>query len=1209
MLPTVVETDGGLPETTKTSTAFPASKNRLSSYSSSGNGFGKYGGAEGGGKLIANQQSSFFLNFNPYNLYQKQQSRWRSIIPSYRQQRFLILNTSRLLVRLFPTVLFNLYFGFIFWTLFTILPTVIWFFAMNAMALTGYEVWLVMYFTPLLLCVGFIRRRLRKNQSIAMLHLCSLVFGVCGIYILSKIEPAKSGEEGGSVDDAAVLRMTFVCVGTGFSCLALYASLMSNDGRKTEALNGTLYGFLLLVTIRLYCISYNPIWSSDLFVNVGCLVLGLFACAHVWKTPEDLSPCTGERLSGHGVGNYKVSPNTSAPGSPQPSYRGGANETDGGSCGGSNFNHSGHYEHLCANPDDVNIVVGGSSVVEGRGAVTGRVGGDVERNVLLGGDSRGNGTDCGEGIRRSFTHTSGEDVYASRPSSAEPIHYYYINDTCEYSEEQDCGTTGASLPFVNREESPVLSAGQGRKSSSISFSAMPIVGRQSVLSAMGLGSAFFLLHWLFSEASVIPRILGTNVKDPVVNDYGENVFTTPSSPLDSYQESYLHEISSRQPFSPFQDSACCILALFIGLKLSHYRHIVEHPAYALMGLICATLFWLVSPVQSQFVCMYLGGFGLAIYTMSVFPGLLCNFIDHSSRWCFVSILLISCTHVSLILSTVWVVAYKFVPGGEIFRERTYAVLVVSVLLLVAGHRSAVKETTRAQRGKNRMYTGTRKSAAAMSEAEIPSAGTSTLSFKKDGGNFAVEYETLLRMRNRSSHSAVSPSGDNGMWGFFRKVYSLMFGGGRRKSFAAPGDGDRQSKSSLLGNLLHRWSKTPGGPLLFIFNITFALFFIVAFVRRQHNIVTNIEHRQVSKNHDGYFSGMIWTIHFGLDNYGWPNADEILHSLQDVNPDVVGLLETDTVRAFMGNMDLVQYLSEELGYYSDYGPPTKEHTWGCALMSRYPIVNSTHHLLPSPEGELACAIDAYVLMPGDEYVRVVVAHMGNSEDALDRALQTRRIGQMMRSPTLGNSGNGEPFVQMHKPREVDTTTSTIFLGYVVTKPHGTNYLDFTMKGKAKDIDPDEEDRWCEYIFYKGTNLRRRGFGRIHHSNITDTEIQLGLWEHLPASKPPLADGTIRVKLIKKEMPIGMTEARDGEGGGGAEIDIPVDFSEEEGVGDGAGSMEETEEDVIVPKINEEYIRDVLFPHKFRDSGQRYTHGGPKVFYPDNEPEIAEDIRLS
>lgn len=72
----------------------------------------------------------------------------------------------------------------------------------------------------------------------------------------------------------------------------------------------------------------------------------------------------------------------------------------------------------------------------------------------------------------------------------------------------------------------------------------------------------------------------------------------------------------------------------------------------------------------------------------------------------------------------------------------------------------------------------------------------------------------------------------------------------------------------------------------------------------------------------------------------------------------------------------------------------DNTWGCALLSKYPIINSTHHLLPSPAGELAPAIHATLDIRGT-FVDVIVAHNGQEEDPLDRELQSIELARIMR----------------------------------------------------------------------------------------------------------------------------------------------------------------------------------------------------------------------
>jgi hypothetical protein len=44
------------------------------------------------------------------------------------------------------------------------------------------------------------------------------------------------------------------------------------------------------------------------------------------------------------------------------------------------------------------------------------------------------------------------------------------------------------------------------------------------------------------------------------------------------------------------------------------------------------------------------------------------------------------------------------------------------------------------------------------------------------------------------------------------------------------------------------------------------------------------------------------------------------------------------------------------------------------------------------------------------------------------------------------------------------------------------------GRVHDIDKDDMERWCEYIFYRG--LHRTAYARISRGSVTDTELQVG-----------------------------------------------------------------------------------------------------------------------
>ena len=360
---------------------------------------------------------------------------------------------------------------------------------------------------------------------------------------------------------------------------------------------------------------------------------------------------------------------------------------------------------------------------------------------------------------------------------------------------------------------------------------------------------------------------------------------------------------------------------------------------------------------------YGGALVLTVYLTAVAPMLITNTVRFApGRTCLLGFVVYSI----MVLFHVWVVAYAFVPGGPLVRERTDWVMASTMILIGCGVFSALQNT---------------------GDAAVPKSQRSSSPTPKQ----------LARPQ--------------------RKYYIYM----------------------LL--VFQVWSAS-------------VAYFRFPFYDYQ-------PYHPESK----LITAGIWTVHFSIDNNMYESGRRIETLLRETELDLVGLLESDQQRIIMGNRDTTQYLAEQLGMWVDYGPGPNKNTWGAALLSKFPIVNSTHHLLPSPAGELAPAIAATVEAYG-ELIDVFVFHSGQEEDREDRRLQSEYMASLM-----GRS---------NRP--------SILLSYLIVKPKRGNYYNYAGEESGMhDIDPTDWDRWCEYILYK--NIRRVGYARMSRGSITDTELQV------------------------------------------------------------------------------------------------------------------------
>ncbi|KAK9248139.1 Frag1/DRAM/Sfk1 family-domain-containing protein [Lipomyces tetrasporus] len=443
-----------------------------------------------------------------------------------------------------------------------------------------------------------------------------------------------------------------------------------------------------------------------------------------------------------------------------------------------------------------------------------------------------------------------------------------------------------------------------------------------VWSACGLAGLIFSLHSLLSDSSTLAYWVWTGY--PV------------TGPL------------------PVPHGAITICAMALGV----YIGVVAKPVSSswtgfIIGSIGATVLYSYENWTG-----YFGGLVLTVYLLSIVPAFLESASIHSPGRTFGLAFFL---YDLLVLAHVWVVAYAFVPGGPLLRERTDIVLGSAMFLIGLGVYGAGK---------------------------VPTSGSSNA--KINSINFyKVRSFALICLTSLSALAA-----------------SIAY---KRLSMETPKPYNPDAKLMTVG---------------------------------------------------------IWTIHFGLDNDMWASEVRMRDAIRDLEIDVIGLLESDTQRIIMGNRDLTQQIAEELGMYVDYGPGPNKHTWGAALLSKFPILNSTHHLLPSPVGELAPAIHATLDVYGSP-IDVVVFHSGQEEDVEDRRLQTAGVSDIMAS----------------------SSNPLILLSYLVTKPLEGNYNTYVSeKTRMHDIDPSDWDRWCEYILYR--DIKRVAYARVSRSTITDTEIQTG-----------------------------------------------------------------------------------------------------------------------
>lgn len=124
--------------------------------------------------------------------------------------------------------------------------------------------------------------------------------------------------------------------------------------------------------------------------------------------------------------------------------------------------------------------------------------------------------------------------------------------------------------------------------------------------------------------------------------------------------------------------------------------------------------------------------------------------------------------------------------------------------------------------------------------------------------------------------------------------------------------------------------------------------------------------------------MTYNIQQGVDLFGNKNYEGQLEIIKEINPDIIGLQESDGSRISGGNNDVVRYFAENLGYFSYFGPKTVAGTFGTAILSRFPLSSSHTIYTYSNKDEIGTAVSEITI--AEQNITIINSHPAGKADA-------------------------------------------------------------------------------------------------------------------------------------------------------------------------------------------------------------------------------------
>ncbi len=172
-------------------------------------------------------------------------------------------------------------------------------------------------------------------------------------------------------------------------------------------------------------------------------------------------------------------------------------------------------------------------------------------------------------------------------------------------------------------------------------------------------------------------------------------------------------------------------------------------------------------------------------------------------------------------------------------------------------------------------------------------------------------------------------------------------------------------------------------------------------------IVYIAHRPPQTSPPEYLKVMTFNIHqFFVEDYvsisektGELNFNNLLQTIYEINPDIIGLQESEGGRLTHGNLNGVHWLATKLKMYYFFGPETSDQIYGVSLLSKFPISSAEVIPLPNQESIERVLVRA-TLAIGTKNVQVMITHLQTSSYKLDQRLQVQKIiSEIGTTPTL------------------------------------------------------------------------------------------------------------------------------------------------------------------------------------------------------------------